>query len=86
MSSSYLKASRKDFVWKYFVKVSEEKHIWCKFCNQRCAGGVNKLKHHLAKTHHDMKLYNKINEDVRLECQKTLSNYKEQKLKRNELL
>ena len=67
MSSFDSKASRKDFVWKYVIKVSGEKYIRCKFCNQRCVGGVNRLKHHLAKTHHGMKLYNKVNEDVRLE-------------------
>ena len=33
-----------------------------------------------------MKLYSKVNEDVRLKYQKALSNYKKQKEKRNELL
>ena len=79
MSSSDSKASRKDFVWKYIIEVSEENYIRCKFCNQICAGGVNRLKHHLTGTHHGMKPCTKISEDVRLECQEALSNYKEQK-------
>ena len=58
----------------------------CKFCNQRCAGGVNRLKHHLAETHHGMKPCPKVSEDVRLECKDALTNFKDQKTKRNELL
>ena len=58
----------------------------CKFCNQRCAGGVNRLKHHLAGTHHGMKPCPKVSEDVRLECKVALANFKDQKTKRNELL
>ncbi|RVW76324.1 hypothetical protein CK203_049874 [Vitis vinifera] len=49
-------------------------------------GGVNRLKHHLAGTHHGMKPCNKVSEDVRLECKEALANFKDQKTKRNELL
>ncbi|KAL6331610.1 hypothetical protein AAG906_011550 [Vitis piasezkii] len=62
MSSSDSKNSRKDFVWKYVIEVSGEQYLRCKFCNQRCTGGVNRLKHHLAGTHHGMKPCNKRNE------------------------
>ena len=86
MSSSDSKNSRKYFVWKYVIEVSEEQYLRCKFCNQRCAGGVNRLKHHLAVTHHGMKPYPKVSEDVRLECKEALTNFKDQKTKRNELL
>ena len=86
MSSSNLKNSRKDFVWKYVIEVSEEQYLRCKFCNQRCAGGVNRLKHHLAGTHRGMKPCPKVSEDVRLECKDALANFKDQKTKRNELL
>ena len=79
MSSFDSKASQKDFVWKYVIEVSEEKYIRCKFCNQRCAGGVNRFKHHLAGTHHGMKPCTKVSENVRLEWQEALSNYKGQK-------
>ena len=68
MSFSDSKNSRKDFVWKYVIEVSEEQYLRCKFCNQRWAGGVNRLKHHLAGTHHGMKSCPKVSEDVRLEC------------------
>ena len=73
MNSSDSKTSRKDVVWKYVIEDSEEKYIQCKFCNQRYAGGVNRLKHHLAGTHHGMKPCTKVSEDVRLECHKALS-------------
>ena len=79
MSSFDSKALRKDFVWKYVIEVSGEKYIQCKFCNQRCAGEVNRLKHHLVETHHGIKPCAKVNDDVRLECKEALSNYKEQK-------
>ena len=86
MSSSDSKNSRKDFVWKYVIEVSGEQYMRCKFCNQRCAGGVNRLKHHLAGTYHGMKPCLKVSEDVRLECKDALTNFKDQKTKRNELL
>ena len=86
MSSFNSKNSRKDFVWKYVIEVSEEKYLRCKFYNQRCVGGVNRLKHHLAETHHSMKSCNKLSEDARLECKEVLANFKDQKTKRNELL
>ncbi|RVW81106.1 hypothetical protein CK203_044714 [Vitis vinifera] len=60
MSSSDSKNSRKDFVWKYMIEVSGEQYLRCKFCNQRCTGGVNRLKHHLAGTHHGMKPCSKV--------------------------
>ena len=47
---------------------------------------VNRLKHHLAGTHSGMKPFNKVSEDVRLECKEAMTNFKEQKTKRNELL
>ena len=86
MSSSDSKNSRKDFVWKYVIEVSGEQYLRCKFCNQRCTGGVNRLKYHLAGTHHGMKSCPKVSEDVRLECKEALTNFKDQKTKRNELL
>nr|CAN80391.1 hypothetical protein VITISV_009402 [Vitis vinifera] len=86
MSSSNSKNSRKDFVWKYVIEVAREQYLRCKFCNQRCTGGVNRLKHHLAGTHHGMKPCNKVSEDARLECKEALANFKDQKSKRNELL
>ncbi|RVW84750.1 hypothetical protein CK203_046693 [Vitis vinifera] len=86
MSSSDSKNSRKDFVWKYVMEVSGEQYLRCKFCNQRCTGGVNRLKHHLAGTHHGMKPCNKVSEDPRLECKEALANFKDKKTKRNELL
>ena len=86
MSSSDSKNSRKYFVWKYVIEVSEEQYFRCKFCNQRCTGGVNRLKHHLAGTHHGMKPCPKVSEDVRFECKEALANVKDQKTKRNELL
>ena len=79
MSSSDSKNSRKDFVWKYVIEVSGEQYLRCKFCNQRCAGGVNRLKHHLAGTHHGMKPCPKVSEDVRLECKDALANFKDKK-------
>ena len=84
MSSSDSKNSKKDFVWKYVIEVSEEQYLRCKFCNQRCAGGVNRLKHHLDGTHHGMKSCPKVSEDVRLECKDALPNFKDQKTKRND--
>ena len=86
MSSSDSKNSRKDFVWKYVIEVSKEQYLICKFCNQRCTRGVNRLKHHLAGTHHGMKPCSKVSEDARLECKEALANFKDQKTKRNELL
>ncbi|XP_019080698.2 uncharacterized protein LOC109123935 [Vitis vinifera] len=86
MSSSDSKNSRKDFVWKYMIEVFGEQYLRCKFCNQRCTGGVNRLKHHLAGTHHGMKPCSKVSEDARLECKEALANFKDQKTKRNELL
>ncbi|KAL6328044.1 hypothetical protein AAG906_033312 [Vitis piasezkii] len=86
MSSSDSKNSRKDFVWKYVIEVADEQYLRCKFCNQRCTGWVNRLKHHLAGTHHGMKPCNKVSEDARLECKEALANFKDQKMKRNELL
>ena len=47
---------------------------------------MNRLKHHLAGTHHGMKPCPKVSEDVRLECKDALANFKDQKMKRNELL
>ncbi|RVW28383.1 hypothetical protein CK203_109064 [Vitis vinifera] len=47
---------------------------------------MNRLKHHLAETHHGMKPCNKVSEDVRLECKEALANFKDQKTKRNDLL
>ncbi|RVW85517.1 hypothetical protein CK203_044114 [Vitis vinifera] len=47
---------------------------------------VNRLKHHLAGTHHGMKPCNKVSEDARLECKEALANFKDKKTKRNELL
>ena len=86
MSSSDSKNSRKDFVWKYVIEVAGEQYLRCKFFNQRCMGGVNRLKHYLAETHHGMKQCNKVTEDARLECKEALANFKDQKTKRNELL
>ncbi|CBI17310.3 unnamed protein product, partial [Vitis vinifera] len=85
MSSFDLKNSKKDFVWKYVIEVAGEQYLRCKFCNQRCTGGVNRLKHHLAGTHHGMKPCNKVSEDAKLECKEALANFKDQKTKRNEL-
>ena len=73
-------------MWKYVIEFSGEQYLRCKFCNQRCARGVNRLKHHLAGTHHGMKPCPKVSEDVRLECKDALANFKDQKTKRNELL
>ena len=86
MSFTYSRTSRKDFVWKYAVEIPEEKYLTYKFCNQRCTGGVNRLKYHLVETHNGMKPCNKVSEDVKLECKEALTNFKEQKTKRNELL
>ena len=47
---------------------------------------MNRLKHHLAGTYHGMKSCNKVSEDARLECKEALANFKDQKMKRNELL
>ena len=47
---------------------------------------MNRLKHHLARTYHGMKPCNKVSEDARLECKEALANFKDQKMKRNELL
>ena len=52
----------------------------CKFCNQKCTGGVNRLKHHLAGTHYGMKPCNKVSVNARLECKEALANFKDQKL------
>ena len=82
MSSSDSKNSRKDFVWKYVIEVAGEQYLRCKFCNQRCTGGVNRLKHHLAGTHHGMKPCNKVSEDARLECKEALANFKDKKTKK----
>ncbi|KAJ9698985.1 hypothetical protein PVL29_007853 [Vitis rotundifolia] len=86
MSSTDSKNLRKDSVWKYVIEVAGEQYLRCKFCNQRCTGGVNRLKHHLAETYHGMKPCNKVSEDARLECKEALANFKDQKMKRNELL
>ena len=86
MSFTDSRILRKYFVWKYAIKIPENKDLRCKFCNQRCTGGVNGLRHHLVGTHHGMKPCNKVNEDVRLECKEALTNFMEQKTKRNELL
>ena len=86
MSSFDSKNSRKDFVWKYVIEVSGEQYLRYKFCNQRYVGGVNRLKHHLAETHHGMKPCPKVSEDVRLECKDALASFKDKKKKRNELL
>ncbi|XP_021803759.1 uncharacterized protein LOC110748023 [Prunus avium] len=29
-----------------------EKYLRCAFCDQRCSGGISRLKHHLGQTHH----------------------------------
>ena len=73
-------------MWKYVIEVSGEQYLRCKFCNQRYAGGVNRLKHHLAGTHLGMKPCNKVSADARLECKEALTNFNDQKTKRNELL
>ena len=49
-------------------------------------GWVNRLKHHLVGTHHGMKPCNKVSEDARLECKETLTNFKDKKNEKNELL
>ena len=82
MRSLDSKNSRKDFVWKCVIEVSREQYLRCKFCNQRCAEGVNRLKHHLVGTHHGMKPCNKVSEDARLECKEALTNFKDQKTKK----
>ena len=82
MSLSKLKVSRKDFVWKYVIEVSEKTYIRCKFCNQRCTKGVNRLKHHLIRIHHGIKPCIEVSEDVRLECKEALNNFREQKKKK----
>ena len=79
MSSFDSRTSQKDFVWKYTIEVFWEKYIKCKFCNQRRTERVNRLKHHLAGTHHGMKPCNKVSEDARLECKEALTNYKDKK-------
>ena len=43
---------------------------------------MNRLKHHLAETHHGMKPCNKVSEDVRLECKEALANFKDKKTKK----
>ena len=67
MSFTDSRTSRKDFVWKHAIEIPEEKYLRCKFCNQRCTRGVNRLKHHLVETHNGMKPCNKVRENVRLE-------------------
>ena len=64
-------------LWKYVIEVYKGMYIRCKFCNQRCSRGVNRLKNHLTGTHHGMKPCSKVNEDVGLECKITLTNFKE---------
>ena len=86
MSSSDSKNSKKDFVWKDVIEVYGEQYLRCKFCNQRCAREVNRLKHHSTKTHHGMKPCPKVSEDIRLEYKEALANFKDKKTKRNELL
>lgn len=87
MSNKYESSgSKKDFVWKYVKKVNGEKYMRCIFCDQVWSGGVNKLKHHLAGTHHGMRPYSKVSEDVRLECRMILLDFNDKKSKRNQLL
>ncbi|KAH7514469.1 hypothetical protein FEM48_Zijuj11G0092900 [Ziziphus jujuba var. spinosa] len=74
----------KDFAWNYVREISGEKYIRCKLCDQIFRGGVNRLKHHLAGTHHGMKPCSKVSGDVRLECRTALSNSEDQKFKRNQ--
>ena len=73
-------------MWKYVIELFGDQYLRDKFCNQRCARRVNRLKHHLVRIHHGMKLCPKVSEDVRLECKDALTNFKDQKTKRNELL
>ena len=68
-------------MWKYVIEVFGEQYLRCKFCNQICARGVNRFKHHLARTDHGMKPCKKVSEDARLECKEALTNFKNQKKK-----
>ncbi|BBG97857.1 unknown function family protein DUF572 [Prunus dulcis] len=45
--------NRKDPAWKYAKEIEGKKnYLRCIFCDQRCNGGISKLKHRLDQTHH----------------------------------
>lgn len=83
------KEKEKDFAWKY-VKEDPQGHVrrnyvFCKFCGQRCTGGVTRLKNHLAGTHNGIKPCPKVTAEAKEECQKALTAYHNEKDKKNEV-
>ncbi|CAL9006544.1 unnamed protein product, partial [Prunus brigantina] len=78
--------NRKDPAWKYAKEIEGEKYLRCAFCDQRCSGGISRLKHHLGQTHHGMQPCKKVPEHVKKECAATLKNLQLEKRKKNEML
>ncbi|CAL2265150.1 unnamed protein product [Prunus armeniaca] len=78
--------NKKDLAWKYAKEVEGEKHLRCAFCDQRCSGGISRLKHHLGQTHHGMQPCKKVPEHVKKECAATLKNLQLEKRKKSEML
>ncbi|CAL8153282.1 unnamed protein product [Prunus armeniaca] len=78
--------NRKDPAWKYPKEIEGEKYLRCAFCDQRCSGGISRLKHHLGQTHHGMQPCKKVPEHVKKECAATLKNLQLEKRKKNDRL
>ncbi|CAL2235808.1 unnamed protein product [Prunus armeniaca] len=79
--------NRKYPVWKYAKEIEgEKKFLRCAFCDQRCNGGISRLKHHFGQTHHGMQPCKKVPEHVKKECAATLKNLQLEKRKKNEML
>ncbi|XP_008221800.1 PREDICTED: uncharacterized protein LOC103321750 [Prunus mume] len=78
--------NQKDPAWKYAKEIEGEKYLRCAFCDQRCSGGISRLKHHLGQTHHGMQPCKKVPEHVKKECAVTLKNLQLEKRKKNEML
>lgn len=66
--------ARLDLAWKYGVEVdAAAKKVKCKFCNVVRAGGIYRLKHHLACTHNNVEVCPQVPEEVRTEMLELVS-------------
>eukprot|EP00253_Pinus_taeda_P032254 PITA_32254 len=56
----------KDFAWAYCDKIPGDPKLLCKFCKEKCSGGIYRFKFHLAQIPgHDIGLCNKVDDNVK---------------------
>nr|GEV17807.1 SCAN domain-containing protein [Tanacetum cinerariifolium]GEV20950.1 SCAN domain-containing protein [Tanacetum cinerariifolium] len=63
--------ARTDVAWEYGLDLGLRR-VKCKFCEEEFTGGLFRFKHHLARTHQNVRACTCVPEDVKVKMQKIL--------------